>query len=154
MAGRRKPVEDIFLPPPEPDSAELCRTSDPADPLFTCRIPPSASPALLVDLCLSWMDSGRTLAGFCALANAPAYSRMKRILASTPEFLERYTAAKRELADRLWDDAVRIADTVPDVNRAKLMIDVRLKLAARLAPEAKGKSDLVVSVRRFGQEGE
>lgn len=151
---RRKVTEEVFLPPPEPDPAELCRTSDPADPGFACRIPPSASPSLLVDLCLAWMDSGRTLAGFCSLANAPAYSRMKRILSSTPEFLERFSIAKRELADRLWDDVVRIADTVQDTARAKLMIDVRLRLAARLAPEAKGKSDLVVSVRRFGQEGE
>lgn len=117
-------------------------------------IPRSASPTQLVDLALGWMDAGNTLASFCSISGAPSYSRMRRILASTPEFLERYTGAKRDLADRLWDDAVRIADVVPDVARAKLMIDVRLRLANRLSPEAdpKGKSDLVVSVRRFGGE--
>ena len=55
-----------------------------------------------------------------------------------PEFSEQYARAREVQADVLADEVIEIADTEPDPNRARVMIDARKWLAGKLRPKKYG----------------
>jgi hypothetical protein len=52
-----------------------------------------------------------------------------------------YTRAREERADLVADEIITIADTEPDPNKARVMIDARKWWAARVNPKKYGGRD-------------
>lgn len=69
----------------------------------------------------------------------PAASTVFRWLAEDPVFARRYALARQAQADALFEEILEIADSDDgDVPRARLKIDTRKWLVARLAPRRYG----------------
>lgn len=85
---------------------------------------------------------GRSMAEICRRKDMPAESTVYKWLAEGGAFSERYARAREEQADGFADEIIDIADSVApetgEVAKAKLQIDARKWLAARLAPKKYG----------------
>lgn len=79
------------------------------------------------------------------------------------EFSKQYARAREDAADTLVDDLMEIAETEEDVQRAKLKIDARKWVAARMKPKSWGDRQqhehtgedggpLQISVVRYGED--
>ena len=64
----------------------------------------------------------------------PALTTVYQWRHAHPEFAAAYAIAREDQADTLAADIVRIADTEPDANRARVMVDARKWIAAKLKP--------------------
>jgi hypothetical protein len=80
-------------------------------------------------------------------------------------FRDQYARAREDAADTLVDELMEIAETEEDVQRAKLKIDARKWVAARMKPKSWGEKQQVehsgegggplqVTIRRFGDGSE
>ena len=91
---------------------------------------------------------GESLKAICASEDMPARSTVFKWLAEQPGFSDMYVRARDEQADALADDMLAIADQYdttsealnPDmIQRAKLRIDTRKWVAAKLKPKKYGE---------------
>jgi hypothetical protein len=76
--------------------------------------------------------SGELLINICAEDEMPAQTTVFRWLEEKGAFRESYTRARRDQAEFMADDMVRIADTEDDANRARVRVQTRQWLAERL----------------------
>lgn len=96
------------------------------------------SPAVADKICERLLE-GRSLKAICQDAGMPAASTVFRWLAEDPVFAGRYAMARQAQADALFEEILEIADAEEgDVPRARLKIDTRKWLVARLAPRRYG----------------
>lgn len=78
-----------------------------------------------------------------------ALKNMYGWLRAHESFRSNYEIARQDAADTLVDELMLIADTEEDVQRAKLKIDARKWVAARMKPKSWGdKQDLNVGVQQ------
>ena len=85
---------------------------------------------------------GMSLRAICLSDDMPATSTVCLWLSKDPEFSEQYARAREEQADTFVGQIIDIADNVPpdsaEVAKAKLQIDTRKWIAAKLAPKKYG----------------
>jgi hypothetical protein len=86
---------------------------------------------------------GMSLRSFCALDGSPRVPTVYRWLQSNPEFRERYARAREDQAETHADEIVSIADLAEDVNKARLQIDARKWVAAKLKPKKYGETQKI-----------
>lgn len=85
------------------------------------------------------LGRGEPLARICDDDDMPSYNTVWRWENEDAEFRELSARAKRDGTHFLADDSLRIADDVTiDTNRAKLMIDTRLRLIGKWNAKAYG----------------
>jgi hypothetical protein len=77
---------------------------------------------------------GESLRQICLDKTMPGRRTVFQWLEKYPEFARKYAQARRAQTDRLFEEAIDIADTEPDVARARLMINTRYSLAGRMQP--------------------
>jgi len=99
--------------------------------------PSSYAPDVADTICRELM-AGKSLREICAMEGMPGASTVFRWLREHPEFQECYARAREIQADILADEIIEIADTEPDPNRARVMIDARKWLASKLRPKKYG----------------
>lgn len=84
------------------------------------------------------LASGESMASICRDDAMPAQSTVYMWLASNGEFAERYARARENQMEAMADEILTICDIEEDVNRARLKVDARKWLMARLAPKKYG----------------
>ena len=85
------------------------------------------------------LASGKPLARICDMDSMPGYTTVRRWEDENAEFRALSTRAKQDGTHFLADDALRIADDEAiDTQRAKLMIDTRLRLIGKWNAKAYG----------------
>lgn len=117
------------------------------------------TPELAERIC-EMMAAGKSLPDICENDGMPHPASIYRWLRSEPEFCELYAQARERQADKYFDEITSIADdsrndTQVDedgniivnhdyINRARLRVDARKWVAARLAPKKYGDRQEVV----------
>lgn len=85
------------------------------------------------------LANGEPLAKICRDADMPGYSTVRRWEDEKPEFQALSLRARQDGTHFLADDSLRIADDEEiDTQRAKLMIDTRLRLIGKWNAKAYG----------------
>jgi hypothetical protein len=114
---------------------------------------------------LGRLAAGQSLVSICDRKHMPCYSTVMNWALSEPEFLEKYNAARSIQAERMIDEILDIADdgrndwmtrTVrgqeievldnEHVQRSKLRVEARLRIAAKLLPKKYGDKAADVTV--------
>lgn len=81
---------------------------------------------------------GESLRTICRDADMPSMRAVFNWLARYPDFVQQYTRARNEQAENYADDIVRIADEEQDPAKARVRIDARKWVAAKLLPKKYG----------------
>src|SRR4029077_4819395 len=86
---------------------------------------------------------GQSVAEICAGPDMPSQQSVYTWLKQDEDFLERYARAREAQADKLAKEILELSDKIQDdnpvkVQRARLQVDSRKWLAARLAPKKYG----------------
>lgn len=81
---------------------------------------------------------GESLRAVCRDAGMPPASTVCRWLVENAAFSEQYARARESQADKFAEEIVDIADTEPDPQRARVRVDARKWVAARLKPKSWG----------------
>lgn len=82
---------------------------------------------------------GQSLSKICEDPEMPGISTIYDWFDKYPEFAERYAKAKEDQAETLIDGLLAIADEEEDVNRARLKIETRKWIAAKMRPKRYGE---------------
>lgn len=99
--------------------------------------PSTFSPDVAEEICQELM-AGKSLRQICAVEGMPGTATVYKWLGQYDAFRDSYARAREVQADVLADEIIEIADTEPDPNRARVMIDARKWLASKLRPKKYG----------------
>jgi hypothetical protein len=99
---------------------------------------PSGYSVDVADTICQEIMTGKSLREICAQEGMPAASTVYAWLGQYPEFSAQYARAREVQADVLADEILEIADSDPDPNRARVMIDARKWRASKLRPKKYG----------------
>ena len=99
--------------------------------------PTTYSDRIAAEIC-GQISEGSSLRSICKVAEMPSCSTVFPWLSKHPEFSEQYARAREEQADAIADECLDIAETEPDVQRARLKIDVRKWFASKMKPRRYG----------------
>lgn len=84
------------------------------------------------------LAEGSSLRSICRDTDMPSCSTVFQWLSKNPKFSEQYARAREAQADAIADECLDIAKHEPDVQRARLMIDVRKWFASKMKPRKYG----------------
>lgn len=84
------------------------------------------------------LAEGKSLASICKEEGMPAAGMVYRWIELNESFRESYTRAKSDACEKMAEEILEIADTEPDSNRARVRIDARKWVAAKLKPKKYG----------------
>jgi hypothetical protein len=89
------------------------------------------------------ISQGHSVAEICERRDQPSEQSIYSWLRGNGDFLERYARAREAQADKLAKEILELSDKIEDdnpvkVQRARLQVDSRKWLAARLAPKKYG----------------
>ena len=84
------------------------------------------------------ISCGMSLAFVCTQDGMPTERAVYKWLASDDDFVHRYTRARENQMEFMSGEILAICDEEEDVNRARLKVDARKWLMARLAPKKYG----------------
>lgn len=93
----------------------------------------------LADEICERIANGESLRSICKDDYMPDASSVYRWLDVYEDFREQYAHARAKQADTYADQIVMIADTADDHNKARLQIDARKWVAAKLLPKKYGE---------------
>jgi hypothetical protein len=93
---------------------------------------------------------GKSLRSFCRMEDTPDVSNVYRWLADNEGFRDQYARAREDQADTHTDEMLDIADTEPDPQKARVMIDTRKWIASKLKPKKYGER---VIAEHMGKDG-
>ena len=99
---------------------------------------PTDYSSLIVSEICEQLSEGKSLRSICKAKRLPSCSTIFLWLSKYPEFSEQYARAREEQADAIADECLDIAETEPDVQRARLKIDVRKWCASKMKPRKYG----------------
>jgi len=99
--------------------------------------PSTYSDLIAAEIC-GEISEGKSLRSICKADKMPSCSTVFLWLSKHPEFSEQYARAREEQADAIADECLDIAETEPDVQRARLKIDVRKWCASKMKPRKYG----------------
>ena len=116
---------------------------------------PGGRPSLytpeLADRICQRLSEGEPLARICRDDDMPGYSTVRKWESENPEFLALSLRAKADGTHFMADDSIRIADDPTiDPQRARLMVDTRLRLIGKWNSRAYGDK---VQAEVTGAEG-
>lgn len=83
--------------------------------------------------------SGMSTRKACTKPGMPSGPTVLRWLNDYEDFRMQYARAKSQAAERQAEEIIEIADTEPDVNRARVRIDARKWVASKLVPKKYGE---------------
>ena len=112
--------------------------------------PTDYSHLLAAQIC-GQISEGKSLRSICKAKNLPSCSTVFLWLSKYPEFSEQYARAREEQADAIADECLDIAEHEPDVQRARLKVDVRKWFASKMKP--KKYADRVAQEHTFTDGG-
>jgi hypothetical protein len=92
---------------------------------------------LAADICAR-LANGEPLTSICVGEDMPGLSTVYRWLAADAVFRDMYARAREDQADTLADEIVKIADTEDDPAKARVRVDARKWVAAKLKPKKYG----------------
>jgi len=94
----------------------------------------------IIDRICELVLDGQPIRFICSMVDMPSLATVMRWLRDYPDFAAMYAQAKEMYAHSVFDEIIHIADTCEpmDVQKAKLMIDARKYVAAKLAPKKYG----------------
>lgn len=107
--------------------------------------PSKRSPQLASQLCLL-LASGFSLRAACKQHGFPSTEFVRRWLLEDEIFCAQYVRAREEQAEYYADEIVHIADSEDDPNKAKVRVDARKWVAAKLLPKKYGDRTQEISV--------
>ena len=81
---------------------------------------------------------GESLRSICKDAHMPAHNTVTDAVITDKNYGDQYTRARGKQADYYADEIVEIADNAEDYNLAKIQIDARKWVAAKLLPKRWG----------------
>lgn len=99
--------------------------------------PPDKVEAWKDQIC-ALIAEGKSVQTIAAREDMPSSAMIYRWLADDGDFVERYTRAREQQADKLAEEIVDIADTEPDPNKARVRVDARKWVAAKLKARVYG----------------
>ena len=101
--------------------------------------PTDYTPELAAEICSKLAD-GLSLKAICLGDDMPDKATVYRWIAKHDEFRDLYAHAREDQADTLADEIVDIADNCErdDANKARLQVDARKWVAAKLKPKRYG----------------
>ena len=99
--------------------------------------PPEKVEAWKDQIC-ALIAEGKSVQTISAMEEMPSSAMIYRWLATDGDFVERYTRAREQQADKLAEEIVDIADTEPDPNKARIRVDARKWVAAKLKARVYG----------------
>jgi hypothetical protein len=112
------------------------------------------TPELGAAFCAAMASTTDSIATICQRDGMPSKATIFRWKAEFPEFAAMYEAAKLEQLYCGIEECTEIADTAEPtsegIQKAKLRIDTRMKVAQRLKPKELGEK---VDVNHGGQDG-
>lgn len=85
------------------------------------------------------IGNGESLRSICQDDYMPTTTTVYRWLQDYPDFRDQYADARARQADFYADQIVTLADTAEDHNKARLQIDARKWVAAKLLPKKYGE---------------
>lgn len=92
---------------------------------------------LKVQVC-AYIAEGKSVNTISKMKKMPSSATIYRWLAEDADFVERYTRAREQQADKYAEEIVDIADTEEDPNKARVRIDARKWVAAKLKAKTYG----------------
>jgi hypothetical protein len=104
--------------------------------------PQKYSAELAATIC-EHIAEGKSLRSFCEMDETPSKSMVMRWLREHAEFRDQYVRAREDQAELHAEEIVHIADTEPDPQVARVRIDARKWVAARLLPKRYGEKSEV-----------
>lgn len=93
----------------------------------------------LADEICERIGNGESLRSICQDDYMPTTTTVYRWLQDHPDFRDQYADARARQADFYADQIVTLADTAEDHNKARLQIDARKWVAAKLLPKKYGE---------------
>jgi transposase-like protein len=104
---------------------------------------PSKYTNALADEICRCIAGGTSVRSICAREGMPSQDAVYRWLRQQPEFHEKYARAREQRTDRWGEEILEIADAPAadstEVQRARLRVDARKWLMARMAPRKYGE---------------
>ena len=100
---------------------------------------PSKYNATVASEILTRIACGEALVRICRDDAMPSMTVVYDWLRRHPEFYDLYIVARRDMADTLADELLSIARDEPDVQRARLLVDVRKWICSKLKPKSYGE---------------
>lgn len=95
---------------------------------------PSTYSPEIAEVIFERLIEGETLTEICSDKTMPGRRTVFQWLEKHPEFARKYAIARWSQIGWLLDETVDIAETEPDLARARLMIDARFAMIGRLWP--------------------
>lgn len=89
---------------------------------------------IATEICEHIIEGG-ALVAFCRQVGRPSVGTVYRWIAERPDFRDRYVRAREDQADTYADEIAHISDTEMDPQRARVRIDARKWVAAKLKPK-------------------
>ena len=130
--------EPIQVKAPEGTQEAVLKASNGEGPIASKKPragrPSKYSDELVSEICRR-LSEGESLRKICERDDMPARSTVNKWLARNKAFADQYARARERQADFYADEMVFLADTADDVNKARLQIDTRKWIAAKLLPK-------------------
>jgi len=150
--AKGKPIPEPKDVPISPESKAKIdppveRAADTASPRM--GRPSKYSDEVAEEIC-DWLANGGSMTGYCRQPGKPNPSTIYRWLLTHADFCKMYERARGDQADTHADEIVYIADTEEDSNRARVRIDARKWVAAKLKPRKYGD---LTKVEHTGADG-
>ena len=122
VSGWRDPVKKKVGPEPTPPNQQL--------PSFDRQ---------KFEYAINEMSNGRALTVICKDPDMPDYATFQKWLLRDPDLFREYARARQLQADYYADETVEIADTDPNIARARNRMDARRWHASKLNPRKYGE---------------
>ena len=100
--------------------------------------PTDYSPELADRICAE-LGKGRSLKRICADDWAPSTTAVYEWIQIHREFADKYARAREVQAETMADELIDLSDLAEDVQKARLQIDTRKWVAAKLLPKKYGE---------------
>lgn len=111
--------------------------------------PSKYTPELVDNICQR-IALGESLNKICSDDDMPNMSSIFKWLGEHEDFSKKYARAKEEQGELMADQIIALADNCEDVNKARLQIDARKWVAAKLKPKKYGEK---ISTEHSGPDG-
>jgi len=96
----------------------------------------------VADAICDLIESGESLNKICSTEGMPCRFSVNRWRRSNPEFNHKYNVAMEIQAEMKFEDLVEYAETFHDLNRARLVVDVKKWCLARMHSKYRPQLDI------------
>lgn len=104
--------------------------------------PPIYSDEIADEIC-SRLSQGESLRQILKDDHMPGHTTVYKWLRENRAFADNHARARADQADTLADEIIEIADNATDYNKARLRVDARKWVAAKLKPKKYGDRQII-----------